>query len=212
MRVQADDHRVTVWNVAAEIFDLIGIDIRRCRLDRGGQVEDDRLFGCGGQYVHHCAAYFKAEIEFSRAECFGRIFKMPVGIWLSRRIIAQQFRAQNCDIFYLRLSHFEHNVTPCGANCVIQMDNSGPRPAQAFETRVDQVFARLGEHLNHNIVWNFARLHKARNKIKLGCARAGKANLYFFHAHLEQQIEKTLFFLCAHRVDQGLIAIAQVSG
>src|SRR3546814_15860400 len=59
----ADDRAVAVRQVLAEIFDLVGVDVRRRSLDRRGEVEDDRLVGRRLQDVHHRCADLDAEIE-----------------------------------------------------------------------------------------------------------------------------------------------------
>src|SRR3546814_33425 len=66
----------------AEIFDLVGVDVRGRRLDRRGEVEDDRIVGGGLEDVHHRGAAFDAEIELGGREGFGAVFEAPVGAGL----------------------------------------------------------------------------------------------------------------------------------
>ena len=65
MRVQADRRALPIGQISAEIFDLVRVDIGRCRLDRGWQVEDNRAIWRRLQHLHHRLANLDAEIQFS---------------------------------------------------------------------------------------------------------------------------------------------------
>jgi hypothetical protein len=49
-----------------------------------------------------------------------------------------------------------------------------------------------------------------RAKSKSVCEADGKADLDFLEAHVEQQLEHARLAVVAHRVDQRLVAVAQV--
>ena len=63
MCMKADYCGIAVGQVATEIFDLVGIDVGRCRLDCGRQVEDDRLFAGRLEHVHHRCAHLDAKVD-----------------------------------------------------------------------------------------------------------------------------------------------------
>src|SRR3546814_16301057 len=72
-----------------EIFDLVGVDVRRRRLDRRGQIQDDRLVGGRLEDIHHRGAAFDAEIQFGGRKGFRAIFETPVGAGQARGIVAK---------------------------------------------------------------------------------------------------------------------------
>src|SRR3546814_10030988 len=94
----ADDRAVAVRQVLAEIFDLVGVDVRRRSLDRRGEVEDDRLVGRRLQDVHHRFADLDAEIELGGREGFGAVFEAPVGAGQARGVVAELLRAIDRDV------------------------------------------------------------------------------------------------------------------
>ena len=70
VRMQAQDHAVAVFDGAAEPFDLVGIDIRRRHLDRGRQVENDRIVRRRFINIHHRLADLDGIVEFGPGETF----------------------------------------------------------------------------------------------------------------------------------------------
>jgi hypothetical protein len=50
------------------------------------------------------------------------------------------------------------------------------------------------------------------DEVIFGRARAGEADLDFLQANLHQQVEEAVLLLRAHRIDQALVAVAQVGG
>ena len=210
MGVQADHHRIAVGDQPPEQFDLIGVDIRRGALDRRGQVEDNRLVRRRLEHVHHRGADFDREIELGSGKRLGRIFETPVGAGVFRCLVAQDLGPGDGDVLDLSPAHPEHDLAPCWGHRIIQVDDRGARPFQAGEACLDQVAASLGQYLHGHIVGNAARTHQIGDIIEVGRARSGKADLDFLDPDLAQQVEKPRLLFRPHRVDQRLVAIAQV--
>ena len=152
MGVQRNHRRFAIGQIAAEIFDLVGIDIGGRRLDRGGQVEDDRPILSRADDFHHRFAYLEAEIEFSGGEGFRAVFKLPFCVRPLGRFIDEQLSASDGDLAHIVAAHPEHDFAPCRADGVIKMDNGRMRAFEAFETALDQIFTALREHLNHHVI------------------------------------------------------------
>ena len=68
----------------------------------------------------------------------------------------------------------------------------------------------MGQCLNDDVVGDPAAVDQAADKIEIGLGRGREADLDFFDADFQQQVEETVLFLLPHRVDQRLIAIAQI--
>lgn len=71
MGVERDNHAVAARDVTAEIFDLVGIDIGRRRLDRCWQIEDQRFFRRRIDDRDHLVANADAQIDFGGGEGLG---------------------------------------------------------------------------------------------------------------------------------------------
>ena len=74
MRMHADYCCFTVFNMTAEVFNLIGICIRRTHFNSRGQVEDNRVFFCRAHFLHYSLANCHREIYFRTGKAFRRIF------------------------------------------------------------------------------------------------------------------------------------------
>ena len=210
MRMQADHRAVAVGQIADEIFDLVGVDVGRRRLDRGGQVEDDRVVWRRGQHLHHRLADLEAEIEFCGGEGFRAVLEMPVGTGLLARFVAHDLGAVNRDVADLVLGHPEDHFAPRRADCVVEVDDRLLRAGQAGETGADQILAALGEYLDEYIVGNAVRLHEAGDEIEFGRARAGETDLDLAHPDFDQQVEEPVLLMRVHRIDDRLVAVAQI--
>ena len=67
--------------------------------------------------------------------------------------------------------------------------------AHRLERFFDDVFARLREHLNGNVVGNKAVLYELAAKRVFGVAGRGKAYFYFLESHGNQTREKFHLFV-----------------
>jgi len=90
------------------------------------------------------------------------------------------------------------------------MDDRLLRAAQAFERRRDQILTRLRQHLHHHIVGNAPILHQRADEVEFGRARGRETDLDLLDADFHQQVEEAALLLRIHRVNQRLIAIAQI--
>ena len=210
MGVQADHRALPVGEVAAEILNLIGVDIGRRRLDRGGEVEDDRMLGRRHQHRHHRLAALDREIELGGGEGLGAIFEMPLGLREPRRLIAQHFRPARGNLAHLRPVHPEHDAPPQRRDRVVEMDDRGMRAGEAFERSLDQILARLGQHLHQHVFRDAPAIDQPADEIVLGRPGGGEADLDLLEPDLEQEIEEAGLLLRAHRIDQRLVAVAQI--
>ena len=62
--VETDHSAFAIGKIAAEILDLIGVDIGRRCLDRGRQVEDNGMIGRRCEHFHHRFANLDRKIDF----------------------------------------------------------------------------------------------------------------------------------------------------
>ncbi len=75
MGMHREDDAVAVGDMAAEPFELVGVDIGRRHLDGGGQVEDQALLRRRPHDLFHRLADFEREFELGAGEAFWRILE-----------------------------------------------------------------------------------------------------------------------------------------
>src|SRR5690606_37550624 len=75
----------------------------------------------------------------------------------------------------------------------------------------DQLFARLGEHLDLHVIRDFILIDQETYKVKIRLRGGRETNLDFLETELHQMAEHAQFALMAHRLDQRLVAIAKVN-
>ena len=81
-----------------------------------------------------------------------------------------------------------------------------------FEGAADQVFACLDEYLDGDVVGDAVAFNDFAYKVEIGLGGGGEADFDLFVAHFDQQVEHASFAFGRHRVDQCLVAVAQVNG
>jgi hypothetical protein len=90
------------------------------------------------------------------------------------------------------------------------VDDRAPGSAQRLERALDQMVAALGEHLDRDVFGNHVLLDQRADEVVVGLAGAREADLDLLVAHPHQQLEHPPLALDRHRVDQGLVAVAQI--
>ncbi len=83
-------------------------------------------------------------------------------------------------------------------------------PSHASVGAFDQLRAGLGEHLDGHVVRDQVLLDDLADEIEVGLAGRREADLDLLVAHPDQQLEHAALAGRAHRVDQRLVAVAQV--
>ena len=79
-----------------------------------------------------------------------------------------------------------------------------------LECPLDDVFARLGQHLHGHIIRDHILFDQCAHEVELGLGSGRKADLDLLEADLDEQLEKLQLLFQAHRNDERLVAIAQI--
>ena len=99
VRVERDGHAVTLLDVTAEPLDLVGVDIGRRHLHRGGEVEDQLLLRRRLIAVDHRLADVLGEVELGAGEALGRILVADDLLYAELTFqLADEVRALHCDV------------------------------------------------------------------------------------------------------------------
>ena len=84
------------------------------------------------------------------------------------------------------------------------------RPVQRLEGAPDQVLARLHQHLDGHVRRDLVLLDQPAHEVEIRLAGRRKADLDLLEAQLDQQGPQTPLLRHVHRLQQGLIAVAQI--
>ena len=93
---------------------------------------------------------------------------------------------------------------------VVEVDDRLLGAAQRLEGALDQLVAGLGQHLDGDVVGDQVLLDELADEVEVGLAGRREADLDLLVAHADQQLEHPPLAVGGHRVDQGLVAVAQV--
>ena len=124
--------------------------------------------------------------------------------------LAAQPGALEGDVDDALLAHPEHDAALQHRGRVVEVHDRLLRAADGVEGALDEVVTALGEHLDRHVVGHVAAVDELAAEVEVGLAGAGEADLDLLVAHLHEQLEHAHLALGVHRVDEGLVAVAQV--
>ena len=212
VRMNADDRRITVLQMADKVFDLVGIGVGCAHLNGVRQVEDHRVFLGRAELFDHAVADGNGVVRLGAAEALGRIFKTDVGV--ACIFVGQSFdqtRALHGDVDHALHVGFENDLSLQGRSGIIEMHDDILRALDRLKGLVDQVLACLHQNLDRHIVGDMVLLDQLTADLILGFRGARKADLDFLKAYIDQGVEEFELFFEIHRVDQRLVAVAQIN-
>ena len=81
---------------------------------------------------------------------------------------------------------------------------------QRLEGPLDQLLPALHQHLDLDVVGDQVLVDDEALEVVVGLRRRGEAHLDLLEPHVDQRLEQRQLALGVHRVDEGLVAVAQV--
>ena len=209
VRVQAKDDVLTILQVVAHVFDLVGIHMAHAHGHGDGQVDDNGLFRRGLQNVQHRVADLQRVFRFGAREAFGAVFKAEIALVLGRELLDER-RAVRGDLLDLLLRFFKHLLALRHAGGIVEMHHRAGRALEGVEGSADDMVAALGEHLHRHVVRDEVLFDERAQKFVLRFAGGGEPDLDLLEAQLDEKTEKIQLFLQAHGYDKALVAVAQI--
>lgn len=223
----------SLGHMRAEVFDLIGKDIRGSHLDRRGKVEDDRVFLGRFPGRLDSLADFGRELRLRIGEGLGREFKLPFSAGHGRVILgdgARELGAAHGHLQTLFLVLVEHDATEAFAGGQVDVQNGLLCAPKGFNSTADNVLPARGQDLQPDIIrCHTGGIDEATSKVEV-CLRGGReGNLDLFVPDLDELLEETEFLLPVlqpsvsfqyysnrrwiyHWIRQTLVTISQVGG
>ena len=83
-------------------------------------------------------------------------------------------------------------------------------PREALVGAVDQLGPALDQHLDRHVVGDQVLLDEQAHEVEVGLGGRREPDLDLLEAHLHERLEHAALARRVHRVDQGLVAVAQV--
>ena len=211
VRMQADDGAVAVLELAAEILDLVGVDVRRRHLDRRRQVEDAFVGRGRLPHIHHRLAHLDRVVDLGAGEALRRILEHELGVGrMAQRVVAHPFRALDGDALDAFHVLAEHDAALQRRGRVVDVHDRAPGADQAFIGARDQMLARLRQHLDGDVGGNEVFLDQLAQEVEIGLRGGREADLDLLVAHAAERLEHAQLALRPHRLDQRLVAVAQI--
>ena len=209
MGVEGKHDVFPVFQVLAHILDLVGVHVGHGMGDGDGQVDDDLILRRGLPNIEHGVADFRRELGLGTRETLGGILEgdFALGFLLIR---LTELRACDGDVDNFLLGTAEHLFTLRHGRGIIQVHDRVFGAVERLEGLGDDMLARLGEHLNGDVVGNEVLLDEGTAELVFRLACGGEPDLDFLEPNFTQELEKFKFFLQAHRNHECLIAVAKI--
>ena len=193
-------------------LDRVGVDVGRRHLDGGRQVDDDLALGRGLEHLDHLIAHVDSEFELGARVALGRVLVVDGRAGDRRLHGATLSRTVQGDVDDALLVGAEHDLTLQDARRVVEVHDGLLGARDGLVGALDEVVACLRQHLDGDVVGDRALVDEAAHEVEVGLARRREPDLDLFVAHAHEQVEHDALAFGAHRVDEGLVAVAQVDG
>ena len=166
--------------------------------------------GVGKPDVGDRVADLHREVELGAREALRRVFEEPLGSRPFRHKVADQLGPGDRDPLDAFAVETEHQASLRRRRRVVQMDDGALRAVERLERALDLRLARLGEHLDRHVIGNQPLDDQLAREVVVGLRRRRKADFDFLVAHPHQEAEHPQLAVGVHRLDQRLVAVAQI--
>ncbi len=210
VRVHGEEDRIAPRQVAMHPFDLVGVDVGRGHLHRGRQVEDDLVRGRRVPRLGDGVADLQRKVQLGAAEDLRAVLIRPLRLGHRLGDLADQLRALHGDALDAFAVGVEHRAAEHRRGRVVDVDDRAPGAAQRFHGAADQVLARLRQHLDGHVIGDVSAFDQLAHEVVVGLGGGGEGGFDFLEADLHEHLEHAHLALGVHRLEQGLVAVAQV--
>ena len=168
--VQRQLDGVAALQIAVHPFDLVGINVRRRELDRRRQVDDHRPLRRRLEDIRDSVADLLCEIELRAGEALRRILPDQLGVSDLITQTAHQLGTAHGQVDDPGAVHIEDQLALCHRRRVVEMHDGALGAGDGFEGALDQMLARLGQHLNGDVIRNQPTLDQLAGEVEVGSA------------------------------------------
>ena len=208
MRMQRQDHRLAIAEIAVHPFDLVGMDIRGRHFHRRRQIDDGRVGGRRLPHIHHRLAHLQRVIQLGAGKAFRAVLEAQIVRPAFRDAVGHHLRAIDGDLLDAVTVRLEDDAALQRRGRIIQMQDGVWRAVQTFNRAVNQMLARLGQHLDGDIARHMAALDQFAKEIIVGLRGRGEAHLDLLEPHIDEKLEHAHLAGAVHRFDERLVTVA----
>ena len=201
MRVKRQDHRLALAEIAVHPFDLVGIDVRRRHLHRRRKIDDGGVGGGRLPDIHHRLADLERVIKLGAGEALRRILQAQIVRPTFRDAVGHHLRAVDGDLLDPVAVGLEHHPALQRRGGVVEVQDGVRRAVEALDRAVDQMLARLRQHLDGDIIRHMAALDQLAKEIVVGLGCRGESDLDLLEAHIDEKFEHPHLAGAVHRLD-----------
>jgi hypothetical protein len=213
VRVHRDADVLAVADVAAEVLDLVAVGVRGAHLHGGRQVEDDLAALGGLPDVHHRVAHLQGEVGGGLGEDLRGVLVAELDVVeVLLGVLHDPLGAPVRQVDALLLVHVEDDAAEQFGGRVVHVDGGAVGADQALGGAIDEILAGLGQHRDGDVIGDQVLLDELAHEVVLGLGGRREADLDLLVAHRGEQAEHPELAGDGHRVDEGLVAVAQVGG
>ena len=209
VRMDAEDDVVAARDVPLEPLEPVGVDVRRERLDRRRQVDDHLLVARRAPLGDHRLADLERVVELGAVEALRRVLEHDLRRRLRRELLAER-RAAHGEIADAVLVEPEDDAPLRRRGRVVEVHDRAPRALDRLVGALDQLRPRLREDGDRRVRRDQVVLDQVADEVEVGLRRGREADLDLLDPELEQQVEHPLLAHRVHRLDERLVAVAQV--
>ena len=135
---------------------------------------------------------------------------MDVGVSEIGNAFLDQGRALHRQVDDSRPIHVEHDAPLQFRGGVVEVEDGIGCAVECLDRARDQLRPGLAEHLHGDLGRHHVALDDVPDEIEVRLRRGGESHLDLHEADFEQQLVKAQFLVHVHRIDQRLVAIAQI--
>ena len=191
-------------------LDGIRVDVRGDHLHRGRQVDDDGVFRRRVHDVDDRVADLGGKLQLGAGKRFRGVLPAPVRVRVVLGDVLDQVRGIRGQLLDGRLVLAEDHAALQLRGGVVEVHDDVLRALAGLEGAADEVLARLDQDLDGDVVRDEIPVDDLAHEVEVRLRGRREAHLNFLVSHLDQELEHAQLALRAHRVDQRLVAVAQV--
>ena len=170
MGVHGQCHVLAAAQVTAHPLDLVGEDIRRCALDRGGQVQDDLASLARLPDVHDGLAHLEREVQLRVDKNLRRVLEAKDRLITQALLSLRNNLARTglSELNRLRLISVEDDLAEHGSRRIVEVHGRAREADHGLDRAFDQLGARLREHRDRHILGHRVVLDQGAHEVVVG--------------------------------------------
>ena len=206
-----EDRRVAPREVPPEPLDAVGVDVRRELLDGRREVHDHLLGGGRPPLLGDGLADLERVVELRVVEALGRVLEDDLAGGTGSELAAQA-RPAHGQVGDPVAVEPEDDAPLRDRRRVVEVDDRALRTRDRLERPLDELRPGLREDGDSRVVRNEVVLDEEPGEVEVGLRGSRKSDLDLADPQRDQKVEEAALARRVHRVDERLVAVAEIRG